>query len=162
MLADVTDSYASLVSYVTQSIINSEEKGNYHGNSMEKSKDVLNTERDITEDHLRTNIAEHYWNYWELYRKKTTYLGIKIPNRKCLPVPLKRAKGRQVLSLESMWKNKSPVMIMPYFLKANKNIFLVSIEHSEPNLCEKHNRKLVFIVFYNSQQCRVNIVNQIL
>lgn len=159
MLANVTDSYASLaIPYVTLSIINSEKKGNYHGNSMEKSKDVLNTERNITEGQLYSSIEI----IEERCRKETTYVGMKIPNRKCRPVALKRAKGCQVLSLEFMWKNNSPVMIVLYFPKANKNILLVSIAHTEPNLCEKPHRKLVFIDFYNSQQCRVNIANQIL
>ena len=48
-----------------------------------------------------------------------------MPNRKGLPVALKTAKGREALSSEFMWKNKSPVMIVPYFPKPNQNILLV-------------------------------------
>ena len=44
-----------------------------------------------------------------------------MPNKKGLPVALKTAKGRQVLSLEFIWKNNIPVMIASYHPKPNKN-----------------------------------------
>ena len=40
-----------------------------------------------------------------------------MSNRKGVSVALKTAKEREVLSLEFMWKNNSPVMIVSYCLK---------------------------------------------
>ena len=67
---------------------------------MEISKDILSTGRNVTGDRLHSAID----TVEELYQKKTTYVGTIIPNRKGLPVALKTAKGREVLSSEFMWK----------------------------------------------------------
>ena len=85
-----------------------------------------------------------------------------MPNRKGLPVALKTAKGRQVLSLEFMRKNNSPVMIVSYCPKPNKNVLLVSTAHGEPDICDAPHKKPMVIDFYNSQRCGVDIINQML
>ena len=54
-----------------------------------------------------------------------------MPNREGLPVALKTAKGREVLSSEFMWKNNSPVIIVSYCPKPNKNVQLVSTAHGD-------------------------------
>ena len=85
-----------------------------------------------------------------------------MPNRKSLPVALKTAKGQEALSLGLMWKNNSPVMIVSYCPKPNKNILLVLTAHGEPDICDAPHKKPMVIDFYNSQRCGVNIINQIL
>ena len=95
-------------------------------------------------------------------RKKTTYVGTIIPNRKGLPIALKTAKGSEVLSSEFMWKNNSPVMIVPYSLKPDKNVLLVSTAHGEPDICDAPHKKPIVIDFYNSQRCGADIISQIL
>ena len=85
-----------------------------------------------------------------------------MPNRKGLPVALKTAKGREVLSSEFMWKNNSPVMIVSYCLKPNKSVLLVSTAHGEPDICDTTHKKPMVIDFYNSKRCRVDIINQML
>ena len=82
---------------------------------MQIFKDILNTGRNVTGDRLYSAID----TVEELYQKI-------MPNRKGLPVALKTAKGREVLSSEFMWKNNSPVMIVSYCPKPNKNVLLVS------------------------------------
>ena len=52
-------------------------------------------------------------------------------NREGLPVALKTAKGREVLSSEFMWKNNSPVVIVSYCPKPHKNVQLVSTAHGD-------------------------------
>ena len=64
-----------------------------------------------------------------------------MPNRKGLPVALKTAKGREVLSSESMWKNNIPVIIVSYCPKPNKNVLLVSTAHGEPDICDAPHKK---------------------
>ena len=54
-----------------------------------------------------------------------------MPNREGLPVALKTAKGQEVLSSEFMWKNNSPVIIVSYCPKPNKNVQLVSTTHGD-------------------------------
>ena len=56
-----------------------------------------------------------------------------MPSRKRLPAALRTAKEREVL----MSKNNSPVRIVSYCPKPNKNDLLVSTAHSEPDLCEE-------------------------
>ena len=79
-----------------------------------------------------------------------------MANVKGRSVALKTVKYRLVLPSNFMWKNSSPVMLVPYWPKANKTVLLVS------NLCEQIHKKPVVIDFYNSQPSGLNIVNQIL
>ena len=85
-----------------------------------------------------------------------------MSNRKGLSVTLKTDKGREVLSSEFMWKNNSPVMIVSYCPKPNKNVLLVSTGHGEPDICDAPHRKPMVIDFYNSQRCSVDIIYQML
>ena len=82
-----------------------------------------------------------------------------MPNRKGLPVAMKTAKGRVVLSSELMWKNNSPVTIVSYCPKPNKNVPLVSTAPGVPNICDAPRKKPMVIDFYNSQRCGVDIIN---
>ena len=84
-----------------------------------------------------------------------------MPNRKGLPVPLKTAKRQEVLSLEFLWKNNSPVMIGLYCPKPNKNVLLVLTANVEPDICDAPHKKPMVIDFCNSQRCVVDIINQI-
>ena len=61
-----------------------------------------------------------------------------------------------------MWKNNSPVMIVLYCPKPNKNALLVSTAHSESDFGKTLHKKPVLIDFYNSQRCGADIVNQML
>ena len=110
VFADAQDRYASrVIPYVTPPIHNLEKKGDIYDLVMKISTDILNTGRNVTRDRLYPAIdtAE------ELYLKKQ-YIGTIMPNRNGLPVALKTAKGREVLSSEFMWKNNSPVTIVSY------------------------------------------------
>ena len=73
-----------------------------------------------------------------------------MPNRKGIPLALKTAKGQNVLSLEFIWKNNSAVMIVSYCPKPAKNVLLAL--HKKP----------LEIDFYNSQRCRIDVINQML
>ena len=77
----------------------------------------------------------------ELYQKKTTYVGEIMPKRKGLPVALKTAKGREVLSSEFMWKNNNPVVMASYCPKPNENVLLVSTSHGESDICDAPHKK---------------------
>ena len=110
VFADAQDRYASrVIPYVTQPIHNPEKKGDIHDLVRKISKDILNTGRNVTRDRLYPAID----TVKELYQKKQ-YIGTIMPNTKGLPVALKTAKGRKVLSSEFMWKNNSPVTIASY------------------------------------------------
>ena len=76
-----------------------------------------------------------------------------MSSRKGLPVALKIAKRRQVLSSKFMWKCNSPVGIVSYCLKPNKNILLVSSAHNEPDAYKEAQKTTVFIEFYKSRRC---------
>ena len=159
VLADAQDRYASrIIPYVTPPINNPEKKGNIHNLVMGISKDILNTERNITGDQLYPAID----TVEELYQKKRSYVGTIMPNRIGLPVLLKTAKRREVLSSEFMWKKNSPIMIVLYCPKPNKNVLLVSTAHGEPDVCGAPHKKPMVIDFYNSQRCGVDIINQML
>ena len=54
-----------------------------------------------------------------------------MSNREGLPVALKTAKEWEILSSEFMWKNNSPVIIVLYCPKPNKNVLLVSKAHGD-------------------------------
>ena len=82
-----------------------------------------------------------------------------MPNRKGLPVALKTAKGREVLSSEFMWKNNISVMIVWYYPKPNKNVLLASTAHGEPDICDAPHKKPMVIDIY---RCGVDIINQML
>ena len=59
-----------------------------------------------------------------------------------------------------MWKNNSPVTIVSYCPKPNKNVLLASTAYSEPDLCEALHQKPVIVEFY--KRCGVDILNQML
>ena len=83
-----------------------------------------------------------------------------MPNRKGLPVALNTAKGREVLSSEFIWKNNSPVIIVLFCPKPNKNVLLVSTAHGKLDICDAPHKKPTVIDFYNSQRCGVEFINQ--
>ena len=97
MLADATNHYASwLIPYVTPSINNPEKKGNIHDLVMEISKDVLNSGRNITGDWLFSFIE----TIEELYKKKSTYVGTILPDRKGLLRNTKNSERRSSIISE--------------------------------------------------------------
>ena len=61
-----------------------------------------------------------------------------------------------------MWKKNSPVMIVSYCPKPNKDVLLVSAAHGEPDICDASHKKPMVIDFYNCQRCGVDIINQML
>lgn len=65
-----------------------------------------------------------------------------MPNRKVLPVAVKTAKKRQVLSSEFVWKSNCPIMIVSYYPKPNKNVLLASTAHGEPGVVEVTSKNL--------------------
>ena len=138
VLADAQDRYASMViPYITPLINKPEKKGSIHDLVMEIFKNILSTGRSATGYRLYSAID----TVEELYQKKKSYIGTIMPNRKGLPVALKTAKGREVLSSESMWKNNIPVIIVSYCPKPNKNVLLVSTAHGEPDICDAPHKK---------------------
>ena len=74
-----------------------------------------------------------------------------MSNRKGVSVALKTAKEREVLSLEFTWKYNSPVMIVSYCPKPNKNVLLVSTAaHGEPDICEAPHKNPMVIDFFKN------------
>ena len=61
-----------------------------------------------------------------------------------------------------MWKYNSPVVIVSYCLKPNKNILLVSSAHNELDACKEAHKTPVSIELYNSQRCGVDTLNQMI
>ena len=148
----------NMITCVTPPINNPEKKGNIHDLVMEISIYILNTGRNVTVDRLYSAID----TIQELYQKKTAYVRTIMPNRKVLPVALKTAKGREVLSSGFTWKDNSTVMIVSHCPKPSKNVLLVSTVHGETDFCDAPHKKPMVIDFYNSRRCSVDIINQML
>ena len=70
-----------------------------------------------------------------------------MANRKGLSMALKTTKGRRTLSLEFMWENNSPTLIVSYCLKPDRKVLLMLTVHSKCEVSNELRKYLALLIF---------------